>query len=258
MTYPPARKRFGQHFLHDPHVIERILAAFAPRAGETIVEIGPGRGALTRPLLRHVAKLHVIELDRDLAARLPELAQGAGELVVHQADALTFDFRSLADGGRLRIVGNLPYNISTPLLFHLIEQADVVADMVFMLQKEVAERIAAPPGSKAYGRLSVMVQWRCEVQYLFSVGPGAFRPPPQVESSVVRLRPRARQRPARPDAFSRVVQAAFSQRRKTLRNSLRPVLDEAAIARAGIDATRRAEELTVEEFARLSDQISLP
>lgn len=250
--YERPRKRFGQHFLHDRSVIDRIIATLNPQPGETIVEIGPGRGALTLPLLERVPILHVVELDRDLAAQLPTLAT-PDRLIVHQADALTFDFAALAPEKALRVVGNLPYNISTPLLFHLLEQADAFIDMIFMLQKEVADRIVASPNNKDYGRLSVMLQCRLDVEHLFDVGPGAFTPPPKVQSSVIRLRPRS---PAlsTPDQerFARVVQAAFAQRRKTLRNSLRGVIDEAGFARAGIDPTRRAETLTLQEFARLS------
>jgi 16S rRNA (adenine1518-N6/adenine1519-N6)-dimethyltransferase len=251
---PAPRKRFGQHFLRDRAVIERILAAFDPKPDQYIVEIGPGRGALTLPLLDRGCPVHAIELDRDLAVRLPVLASSHGELILHQADAVTFDFAALAPGKRLRVVGNLPYNISTPLLFHLIAQIDVIDDMTFMLQREVAERLAAPPGTKTYGRLSVMVQWRCDVEHLFDVAPDAFTPPPKVYSSVVRLRPR-RAAPidvGDPQRFADVVQAAFGQRRKTLRNSLRSLLDETAITRAGIDPRRRAEELTLEEFAQLA------
>lgn len=251
------RKRFGQHFLHDSAIVERILDTFDPRSGQTIIEIGPGRGALTIPLLERVGAVSAIELDRDLAAGLPARAAGHGELTLYQADALAFDFTALARGNRVRLIGNLPYNISTPLLFHLIAQADVIDDMLFMLQKEVAERLAAEPGTKAYGRLSVMVQWRCETECLFDVTPDAFTPPPKVNSSVVRLRPRrgAAIAAADPQRFAHVVQAAFSQRRKTLRNSLRPLLDAAAITAAGIDPGRRAEELTVAEFARLSHAV---
>jgi 16S rRNA (adenine1518-N6/adenine1519-N6)-dimethyltransferase len=250
-----ARKRFGQHFLHDPGVIGRIVAAFDPRPTETVVEIGPGRGALTLPLLERAQALHAIELDRDLAARLPALAAGRGQLVLHQADALRFDFAALAQRQRLRVIGNLPYNISTPLLFHLLDQADAIADMLFMVQKEVADRMAAAPGTKDYGRLSVMLQWRLQVERLFDVGPGAFHPPPKIWSSVVRLRPRPADQilAVEPEHFARVVQAAFAQRRKTLRNSLRGILDEpAAFLRAGIDPGRRPETLTLEEFAALA------
>ena len=250
---PVPRKRFGQHFLHDRTVIERIITAIDPKPDQIIVEIGPGRGALTLPLLDRGGRLHAIELDRDLAARLPAIAAGRGEFTLHQADAVTFDLTALAGDRRLRVVGNLPYNISTPLLFHLIDQIDVVEDMTFMLQKEVADRLAAAPRSKAYGRLSVMVQWRCDVELLFDVAPDAFVPPPKVYSSVLCLRPRPSPL-AVGDAqrFHDIVQAAFSQRRKTLRNSLRSLLDQPAFERAGIDSRRRAEELSLEEFAQLA------
>lgn len=253
-----ARKRFGQHFLHDPAIIARIVAALNPQPGETVVEIGPGRGALTRPLLERTQRLHVVEIDRDLVARLPEIAAGR-DLVIHQADVLDFDFSSIAQGGRLRLVGNLPYNISTPLMFHVIDQSDAIADAVFMLQKEVAERIVAQPGTKDYGRLSVMVQWRMRVEHLFDVGPGAFQPPPKVQSSVIRMTPRAPAEILRVDRerFSRVVQSAFAQRRKTLRNSLRGVIDDAEFARRGIDPARRAETLSLEEFAALANASEL-
>lgn len=249
-----ARKRFGQHFLHDPGVIERIVAAFNPQPGETIVEIGPGRGALTLPLLERAQVLHAIELDRDLAARLPALAAGRGQLVLHQADALRFDFAALAHRQCLRVIGNLPYNISTPLLFHLLDQANAITDMLFMVQKEVADRMVAAPGTKDYGRLSVMLQARLQVEPEFDVGPGAFHPPPKVWSSMVRLRPRPASAIVAVEAehFGRVVQAAFAQRRKTLRNSLRGIVDEPGFARAGIDPGRRPETLTLEEFAALT------
>jgi 16S rRNA (adenine1518-N6/adenine1519-N6)-dimethyltransferase len=249
-----ARKRFGQHFLHDSGVIERIVAAFNPRPEETIVEIGPGRGALTLPLLERAQVLHAIELDRDLAARLPALAASRGQLVLHQADALRFDFVALAQRQRLRVIGNLPYNISTPLLFHLLDQADAITDMLFMVQKEVADRMTATPGTKDYGRLSVMLQSRLQVELLFDVGPGAFHPPPKVWSSMVRLRPRPASEmiAVEPEHFGRVVQAAFAQRRKTLRNSLRGIVDEPGFMRAGIDPGRRPETLTLDEFAALT------
>jgi len=254
---PRQRKRFGQHFLHERGVIARLVAAIDPRPGQCLVEIGPGLGALTLPLLERAGRLHVIELDRDLAARLPALAAGRGELIVHQADALEFDFAALAGAQRVRVVGNLPYNISTPLLFRLADQSAAIADMVFMLQKEVAERLAAAPGTRAYGRLSVTIQWRFQVEPLFDVAPGAFRPPPQVHSSVIRLRPRPRPpMPRDPDHFQRLLRAAFAQRRKTLRNSVIALVDADAFARADVDPGRRAEQLALEEFVRLSDAAS--
>jgi 16S rRNA (adenine1518-N6/adenine1519-N6)-dimethyltransferase len=254
---PRPRKRFGQHFLHERGVIARLVAAIDPRPGQCLVEIGPGLGALTLPLLERAGRLHVIELDRDLATRLPALAAGRGELIVHQADALEFDFAALAGARRVRVVGNLPYNISTPLLFRLADQSAAIADMVFMLQKEVAERLAAAPGTRAYGRLSVTIQWRFQVKPLFDVAPGAFRPPPQVHSSVIRLRPRPRPpMPRDPDHFQRLLRAAFAQRRKTLRNSVIALVDADAFARADVDPRRRAEQLALEEFVRLSDAAS--
>lgn len=251
---PSPRKRFGQHFLHDRAIIERIVNAFDPKPGQTIVEIGPGRGALTIALLDRVGCVHAVELDRELAARLPSLAAGHGRLILHQADALSFDFGTLAAAKRVRLIGNLPYNISTPLLFHLIAQADAIDEMLFMLQKEVADRLAAAPGTKAYGRLSVMIQWRYHVEHLFDVAPDAFTPPPKVHSSVLQMRPR-RELPVDvgdPQRFANIVQTAFSQRRKTLRNSLQSLLDAATIAATGVDPGSRAEELSLEAFARLS------
>jgi len=250
---PIARKRFGQHFLHDRAVIDKILSAFNPQPDQLIVEIGPGLGALTLPLLDRIGTLHAIELDRDLAARLPATTAGHGELLLHQADALAFDFRALARDKTLRVIGNLPYNISTPLLFHLIDQVDAIADMTFMLQKEVADRLAAEPRTKSYGRLSVMVQWRCDVEQLFDVPPDAFRPPPKVHSTVLRLHPReAPLTVGDPRRFDDIVRAAFGQRRKTLRNSLRQLLDETAFNQAAVDPQCRAEELSLQDFARLS------
>jgi len=184
-----ARKRFGQNFLHDPGILRRIVESIAPRPGQTLIEIGPGEGALTLPLLRAAGKLIAIELDRDLIEPLKAKAQGVGELDVISADALTVDLGALAAGRRIRLIGNLPYNISTPILFHCLEHAGVIDDMHFMLQKEVVERMAAAPGSKIYGRLSVMLQLRCTVEPLLKVPPGAFRPAPKVDSAVVRLVP---------------------------------------------------------------------
>ncbi|MCL5669077.1 MAG: 16S rRNA (adenine(1518)-N(6)/adenine(1519)-N(6))-dimethyltransferase RsmA [Gammaproteobacteria bacterium] len=252
------RKRFGQHFLHDQTVIQRIIAALHPQTGDHMVEIGPGHGALTRPLLAAVGALDVIELDRDLIPLLQAECAGMGELRIHQADALKFDFTTLAKSGeRLRIVGNLPYNISTPLLFHLLDQTRAIQDMHFMLQKEVVQRMVAAPGGKDYGRLSVMLQYRCEMEKLFAVGAGAFSPPPKVESAVVRMTPRTQPAVHIQDEslFARVVSAAFAQRRKTLRNSLKTLLTEQQIRALGIAPDARAEQLSLEQFALLSNAL---
>ncbi len=243
------RKRFGQNFLHDPGVIGRIVTAIGPRPGDRMVEIGPGLGALTRPLLEALGELDAVELDRDLVAELHNLPG----LRIHQADALRFDFCALAGDDKLRVVGNLPYNISTPLLFHLLDQAECISDMHFMLQKEVVDRLAAPPGGGDYGRLSVMVQYRCRVERVLTVSPGAFNPPPKVESAVVRLVPH--ESPpveADPASLREVVTRAFAHRRKTLRNNLKGFIPAEQIEAAGIDPGRRAETLSLGEFARLA------
>ena len=216
-----ARKRFGQHFLHDRHVIGRIVATLAPRPGDHIVEIGPGKGALTRVLAAQLPHFDAVELDRDLLAHLQSTIP-AGKLTLHGADALKFDFCQLTQEGRkLRLVGNLPYNISTPLLFHLLDQAGCIEDMLFMLQKEVVQRLAAAPGGKDYGRLSVMIQYRCTVEKLFDVAPGAFTPPPKVDSAWCAWcrMPRRPWRSMTRPGLRRVVRAAFASRRKTLRNN---------------------------------------
>jgi 16S rRNA (adenine1518-N6/adenine1519-N6)-dimethyltransferase len=257
MPHIQPKKRFGQHFLHDHGVVQRILDAFDPQPGETLVEIGPGPGALTRPLLERCTTLHVVELDRDLAAHL-RTGFPPAQLAVHEADALKFDFCSLVpEGGRLRIIGNLPYNISTPLLFHLLEQRHCIGDMLFMLQKEVVDRMAAAPGGKDYGRLSVMLQWQLRVEKLFDVPPGAFTPPPKVDSSVVRLVPHALAPVQVRDAaaFAQVVRAAFAQRRKTLRNNLKGLMPAATLESLGIDPQRRAETLTLVEFAAVANAL---
>ncbi len=254
MAHNP-RKRFGQHFLHDRGTVDRIVAAIAPARGETLVEIGPGEGVLTEPLLAAVGHLHAIEVDRDLAEALRGRADWSERLCVHEADALRFDFTALEPvGGRVRVVGNLPYNISTPLLFHLLEQRAAIADMHFMLQREVVDRMAAEPGSGVYGRLSVMIQAYCGVTRLFRVAPGAFRPPPAVESAVVRLVPHAQPAvdAAHAERFGEIVRRAFSMRRKTLRNGLRGYVDVGTITGAGIDPGTRPEQLRVEDFARLA------
>ena len=252
-----ARKRFGQNFLHDPGVIQRIIQVISPQPGEKLVEIGPGQGAITLPLLKACHQLHVVELDRDLIAPLAQQAAGFGELLIHQNDALRFDFSSLADGQRLRIVGNLPYNISTPLLFHLLSQSGSIQDMHFMLQKEVVDRMAASPGGSDYGRLSVMIQYHCQVQPLFRIGPGAFNPAPKVDSAFVRLTPWTT-RPVTVDdyeQFKNLVRQAFSQRRKTLRNTLKTLLDENAIRAAGVDPGIRPENVTLEQYAALAGKL---
>lgn len=255
MSHRP-RKRFGQHFLHDPSVIAKIVAAIAPQAGETVVEIGPGLGALTRPLLERLGRLDVVELDRDVIPHLEADCAGRGELIVHNVDALRFDFAALSPAARgLRVCGNLPYNISTPLIFHLLEQADAIRDMHFLLQKEVVDRLAAPPGGGDYGRLSVMLQYRCRAEALFRVAPGAFSPPPKVDSAVVRLTP-YESPPHRADdeaLFARLVNQAFSQRRKTLRNVLKGLLSTAQIEAVGIDPGLRPETLSVAQFVALSN-----
>ncbi|MEK6806714.1 MAG: 16S rRNA (adenine(1518)-N(6)/adenine(1519)-N(6))-dimethyltransferase RsmA [Pseudomonadota bacterium] len=249
-----ARKRFGQHFLHDANVIAKIVRFIAPKPGEMLVEIGPGLGALTKPLLAAAGALQAVELDRDVIPHLLETCANHPGLKIHQADALEFDFRSL--GSKLRLCGNLPYNISTPLLFHLLEQSDAITDMHFMLQKEVVERICAAPDSEHYGRLTVALYARAEPAKLFEIGPGAFNPPPQVDSAVVRLTPRPAPFPIADLArFDAVVKAAFGQRRKTLSNALKGLLNADQIRRAGIDPIVRAEALPPEAFARLAGQI---
>ena len=252
------RKRFGQNFLHDPAIVGKIIAAIQPRQGDNLVEIGPGKGAITLPLLEAAGRLTVIELDRDLVGPLTERCRKRGDLTVHNVDALTVDFCRLAGSKRLRIVGNLPYNISTPILFHLLAQLHCVGDMHFMLQKEVVARMAAAPGSSDYGRLSVMLQYRCRVTPLFTIGPGAFNPPPRVESAFVRLEPYEQPPVTVVDetVFAEVVRRAFAQRRKTLRNALREVLDASEIAATGIDPGARAEVLAIKDFAALANYMA--
>lgn len=256
-----ARKRFGQNFLVDTSVTERIVATIDPRADQTMIEIGPGRGALTRALLASGVNLHVIEIDRDLAAALPRLVPGLAAEHVHLGDALQADIPALAGapaGTAVRVVGNLPYNISTPLLFHLIEFGAAVHDMHFMLQKEVVERMAAPPGGRDYGRLSIMCQYHCAVTALFTVPPQAFKPVPRVESAFVRLRPLAEPPVAvsNEDTFRRVVAQAFSQRRKTLRNSLKTMMTAEMIVEAGVEPGLRAEALSLQDYAALSKVVA--
>jgi len=251
------KKSFGQHFLHDSRYIDRIVSAMAPRATDFVLEIGPGEGALTLPLLAAAGKLTAIELDTDLIPALQARAASVGELQIIHADVLKVDFTALAQRhgvDRLRIAGNLPYYISSPILFHCVEHFGAIADMHFMLQKEVVERMAAEPGSKVYGRLSVMLQLACRVEPLFTVPPEAFRPPPKVESAVVRLVPLALQdrHDADAGAVYTVVKAAFAQRRKTLNNALKQLMDTDAIRRAGVEPGARAETLAPEDFVRLA------
>lgn len=250
------RKRFGQHFLHDQEIIRRIVAAIAPQTTEHLVEIGPGQGALTLPVLELAQKLDAIELDRDLLQPLEKRASGVGELLIHQGDVLDFDFSTLQTDDRLlRVFGNLPYNISSPLIFHLLSYSGIISDMTFMLQKEVADRMAAAVDSKDYGRLSVMVQYHCRVDVLFDVPRESFTPPPKVESSILRMVPH-QEYPvrAKDDAcFARVVKQAFSQRRKTLRNSMKPLFNDEMWSRVSINPQARAETLTVKDFVELSD-----
>lgn len=254
-----ARKRFGQHFLHDPGVINRILAAIDPAPDDRMVEIGPGLGALTLPLLQRLQELHAIEIDRDAIRHLRQSApqSGAGALHIHEADVLEFDLARLDEGRPLRVVGNLPYNISTPLLFRLAEQRQHVHDMHFMLQKEVVSRMAATAGSEHYGRLTVMLAPWVHVEPLFDIGPGAFRPPPRVTSTFVRLTPHATPlRLDHPHQYAIVVAAAFSQRRKTLRNALKPLLGVTEIEAAGIDPGARAEVIPAAGYAALAAQLA--
>ena len=251
------KKSFGQHFLHDQRYIGQIVSMIAPRPGDTVIEIGPGEGALTLPLLKAAGKLTAIELDTDLIPGLQSRAASVGELQIIHADVLKVDFTALAQSlgvERLRIAGNLPYYISSPILFHCVDHFGAIQDLHFMLQKEVVERMAAEPGSKVYGRLSVMLQLACRVEPLFDVPPEAFRPPPKVESSVVRLLPLLPEQ--RHDADSShvysVVKAAFAQRRKTLSNALKQMLDGDAIRRADVDPKARAETLSPADFVRLA------
>ena len=259
------KKRFGQHFLHDHHIIQKLIYEINPNSADLMVEIGPGLGALTFPILDHLQKLHVVEIDRDIIQRLEQ--KDNSKLEIHSVDALKYDFNELTRSSNqpLRVVGNLPYNISTPLIFHLLEplsnenkQKSAIADMHFMLQNEVVERITATPGSKSFGRLSVMVQYYCQTEYLFFVGPESFDPPPKVDSAILRLTPWTK-RPyqARDDKqLSKLVAQAFSMRRRTLRNNLKKFISVEQIESLGIDPSHRAETLDIESFVKLSNFVS--
>ena len=250
-----ARKRFGQNFLHDPIIIERIIEAINPKYDDHIIEIGPGKGALTQPLLERVEHLDVIEIDRDLAKTLRERTDAnEDKLTIHQQDALDINF-STFDKTPLRIIGNLPYNISTPLLFHLLKFSNLISDMIFMLQKEVVDRICASSGSKEFGRLSVMMQYYCDVQRLFIVKPGAFNPSPKVDSAIIKIIPnKSKKFPVINETnFSLIVKEAFSQRRKTIRNTLKKYLSEDDFEKINISPEKRAETLEVDDFVKLTN-----
>ena len=258
MSKHVARKRFGQNFLVDAQVIGEIVAAVAPQRDDLVVEIGPGLGALTGPLLARLDHLHVVEIDRDIVARLRQ-RYSPERLTIHEGDALAFDFGAVANsaGKKLSVVGNLPYNISTPLLFHLAQFADRTREMHFMLQKEVVERMVAEPGTADYGRLSVMLQYRFVMDWLLDVPPESFDPAPKVDSAVVRLIPRAQEDlTVRDEArFAELVAAAFGQRRKMLRNNLKGLVDDGLLERLGIAPTARAEELPLADYIALANAV---
>ncbi|MEC9482300.1 MAG: 16S rRNA (adenine(1518)-N(6)/adenine(1519)-N(6))-dimethyltransferase RsmA [Halomonas sp.] len=254
-----ARKRFGQNFLRDPGIISRIVRAIAPLPGQRLVEIGPGQGALTEPLLEEAGALDVVELDRDLIPGLRVQFFNYPDFTIHEGDALKFDFAALrGEGPPLRVVGNLPYNISTPLIFHLLTARGAIADMHFMLQKEVVERLAAEPGSADWGRLSIMAQYRCRVDALFVVPPEAFVPRPQVDSAIVRLVPHeVLPHPAIDEVLlADVVREAFAQRRKTLRNNLKGRIDAETLVSLGIDPARRPQTLSVAEMVKIANHLA--
>jgi 16S rRNA (adenine1518-N6/adenine1519-N6)-dimethyltransferase len=250
-----ARKRFGQNFLVDSGIIAAIVSAIGPQKDQTLVEIGPGLGAITEPLMARLDHLHVVEIDRDLIARLKK-QHTPERMTIHEGDALNFDFATI--GKDLRLVGNLPYNISTPLLFHLASYVGIVHDMHFMLQKEVVERMVAVPGETDFSRISVMLQYRFHIEWLIDVPPESFDPPPKVQSAFVRLIPKdvSELNAKDPAKFAQVVQTAFSQRRKMLRNTLKSILSDAGFAELGIVPTCRAEDLTVEDYVRIANYLT--
>lgn len=252
------KKRFGQNFLQDPHVIDAIVAAIDPQADDNLIEIGPGQGALTGPLIAQVNAMQVIELDRDLIPYLLASFAVSNKLTIHQGDALRFDYHQLVKPGhKLRLVGNLPYNISTPLLFQLIHYADDIQDMHFMLQKEVVDRLAAGVGEDAYGRLGIMIQYHCEVDPMFDVPPEAFDPPPKVTSAIVRLTPRKQPVTQADDIklLGRVVTEAFNQRRKTLRNALKQLVSDEDLQACNIDPQQRPENIALDAYVRLTNHL---
>ncbi len=260
MGNPPphrARKRFGQHFLHDRNIIDKILRAIGFNEGDSFLEIGPGRGALTFPLLRQCKRLTAVELDRDLIPVLNSQASKYGELEIINADILNFELDTLPGDQPFRIVGNLPYNISTPLMFHLLKSIHRIQDMHFMVQKEVAQRIVACVGDGHYGRLSIMMQYQCDCQYLFDVAPGCFTPPPKVDSAIIRLLPLPQPRfeVGNKQLFAKIVQTAFGQRRKTISNSLKTIVPSEVFNRCDIDRRLRAENLDGQDFAKLTQAL---
>jgi len=249
------KKRFGQNFLTDQAIITSLVNAIAPNTDDLMVEIGPGLGALTQPLLKSLKHLHVVEIDRDIISWMQGFYP-AEKITIHNMDALKFDFSSIGD--RIRVTGNLPYNISTPILFHLLDNVDCIIDMHFMLQKEVVERMVAEPSTSEYGRLSVMLQYRLQMEYLFTVPPEAFDPPPKVESAFVRCVPHTSlPYPAKDEAlFAKIVSAAFGQRRKTLRNTLKGLLDDAGFEQLDISSQLRAENLSVQQFVAIANYLA--
>lgn len=253
-----ARKRFGQNFLHDKNIISRIVACIRPRAGDQLLEIGPGQGAITEELLASGCELNAVELDRDLVALLQQKFGDRPNFHLRSGDALAMQLAEIAPAARLRVVGNLPYNISTPLMFHLLQQREHIVDMHFMLQKEVVERLAAQPGTRDYGRLSIMAQYFCRVESLFEVPPGAFSPRPKVQSAIVRLIPHATlPNPARSiTALQQIVRTAFNQRRKTLRNAVQGLLSAQQLQELGIDSGARPETLSLAAFVAMADVIA--
>ena len=257
-----ARKRFGQNFLHDQSVIDRIITAIAPQSQQHLVEIGPGQGALTKPLAASEARLDCVELDRDLAEHLQSEFSDNPRISIHQQDVLKFDLNCVVDDHKpepgLRVIGNLPYNISTPVMFHLLKQHELIADMTFMLQLEVVQRLAAQVGSKNYGRLGLMAQYFCNIEHLFNVPSAAFTPKPKVSSAIVRLTPHKKfPHPAQDvETLQMVIRTAFNQRRKTLKNSLKAIISEQEIEKLGIDGSQRPENLLLSDYVSISDAVA--
>lgn len=256
----PLRKRFGQHLLSNPNTINSIVKVIHPKKNDMLVEIGPGRGAITIPILKNVGTLHAIEIDRDIAKEVTRQCEGIGNLIIHQGDVLNFDFNKLASKSKpIRLFGNLPYNISTPLLFHLLKFSEQIVDMHFMLQKEVVDRITASAGNSNYSRLSIMIQSSYKVESLFDIGSNEFTPPPKVNSSFMRLIPSDEYRVQIKDhnTFDRLVETAFQQRRKTIKNSLSNVATEEQLINANIKTSQRPQEISIPQYIKLSNQLAL-